>query len=91
MWRFTSSAADNQRHVTTAERASLVEQRVMLEQMRSAESCKDAVESIVREHGESYLADGWGVPMRVECEGSSTTIRSAGPDGRWQTPDDREL
>ena len=32
--------------------------------------------------------DAWGTRFRIACSGTSATVRSAGPDGRFGTPDD---
>ena len=35
-----------------------------------------------------HLEDGWGNPLRYELNGDAYVIRSAGPDGEFDTPDD---
>jgi hypothetical protein len=32
--------------------------------------------------------DPWGGAYRIECKNEGVTVTSAGPDARWNTPDD---
>lgn len=51
------------------------------------------VEELSSHHGREYL-DPWDVPLRIEYvdgprgEPASVVVRSAGPDGYWETGDD---
>ncbi|HVW27521.1 MAG TPA: hypothetical protein VHC69_19285 [Polyangiaceae bacterium] len=38
--------------------------------------------------GDARTDDAWGTRFRIACSGSSATVRSAGPDGRFGTNDD---
>lgn len=63
------------------------EARFLADELAVADSCTESLTRL----GHRLVADGtdpWGRRWIVRCHGELGVVRSAGPDARWQTPDD---
>jgi len=66
----------------------------MAVQQWQASTSSDGCPSIAQLQTERFLdpgqpeTDPWGTAYRIACEREEVTVRSSGPDRRWQTGDD---